>query len=76
MSGLSWWCLSSWWLDLDLLIGFSYGGFFRLMFRGELTGFRLELGYELGLTRVSLAEFGLGIWGYGPPFIQLSLPTV
>lgn len=25
MSGLSWWCLSSWWLDLDLLIGFSGG---------------------------------------------------
>ena len=43
------------------------------MFRGELTGFRLELGYGLGLTRVSLAEFGHGIWVYGPPFMQLSL---
>lgn len=38
--------------------------------------FELELGYGLRLTRVSLAGFRHRIWGYGPPFIQLSLPTL
>ena len=56
------------------MTGFSYGGFFRVVFRTGLTGFRLELGYGMGLTRVSLAEFGLGIWGYGPP-VQPAIST-